>query len=165
MTTIAEALVSIRPDLADRYANQVRRSFGHIVSVLGPKLTGVYNSWQFAANYKGLVSQYVTTAADGTRSIDEGRLAIGAAKYAEEASIEWQAKIEAKLGSLEDIKVRHYTGATFVIGGLRDGHQVAIEQDIVTKASSKGLLFNQFPARIYVDGKFTSEKKYHALFA
>jgi hypothetical protein len=31
---------------------------------------------------------------------------------------------------------------------------------MIMNVSSRGTLFNQFPARIYVDGKFTSEAKF-----
>jgi len=165
MTSIATALEAIRPLLADRYANQVRRSFSCMIKALGPTLNGVYNSYDFAANYRGLIAQYVTTAADGTCAINEDRLAAGAAAYAEAATIEWQAKIDAKVGQLENIEIKQWHGCNFLISGHRDGRAVAIDQDMILKASTKGKLFNQFPARIYVDGKFTPEKKYHEMFA
>lgn len=164
MTVIAKALEAFRPMIADRYAQQIRRTFERMVEKHGPSLDGIYNSWDFARAYRSLVAQYVTRT-DGVCSINEDRLAQGAAAYAEAATTEWQAKIECKLGNLELAEVRNQRGALFVIVGRRNGHSVAIEQDMIVKFSTRGLLFNQFPARIYVDGKFTAEKKYHAMFA
>ena len=164
MTTIATALETIRPMIADRYAQQIRRTFERMVEKHGPSLDGIYNSWDFSRTYRSLVAQYVTRT-DGVCSINEDRLAQGAAAYAEAATTEWQAKIESKLGNLELAVVSRHQGTNFTIVGRRNGHSVAIEQDMIVKSSTRGLLFNQFPARIYVDGKFMAEKKYHAMFA
>jgi len=163
MTVIAKALEAFRPEIANRYTKQVRRSLERMVEVLGPSLKGVYNSWEFARTWSSLVGKYVDFK-DGVAVINEDRLAKGAALYAEAASQEWQAKFELKLGNIELAEVRNQRGALFVIVGRRNGHSVAIEQDMIVKSSTKGRLFNQFPARIYVDGKFMPEKKYHAMF-
>jgi hypothetical protein len=168
MTDLTAALEALRPQLAEIYANQVRRLFGYIVEKHGVTLNGVYNSSEFARSYRNLVAPCVTRLGDRVNSeciLDEGKLAARAADYAQAATLEWKAKIEAKLGDLENVQIRRFHGCNFLIGGLRAGRQVAIEQNIIVKSSTKGLLFNQFPARIYVDGKFTPEKKYHALFA
>lgn len=37
---------------------------------------------------------------------------------------------------------------------------VRIEQSVILNVSSKGKVSNQFPARIYVAGKFVSEAKF-----
>lgn len=168
MTTIAAALEAIRPELADRYAAQVRRLFDNMVERHGPTLKGIYNCWTFARSYSQLVSPVLDSVENkiyGDKFINEERLAIRAAKYAEIASQEWLKKIEAKLGELENAEVTSHAGARFTIKGERAGHSIVIEQDIIVKSSTKGLLFNQFPARIYVDGKFTSEAKYKKAFA
>lgn len=164
MTVIATALEAFRPVIADRYTKQVRYSFNRMVEVLGPSLKGVGNSWEFARTWSSTVSKYVDRI-DGIAAINEDRLAQGAAKYAEAASEEWLAKFQSKLGNIEFAEVRSQRGALFVIVGRRNGHSVAIEQDMIVKHSTKGRLFNQFPARIYVDGNFMPEKKYHAMFA
>ena len=169
MTKIAEALTALRPAIAERYAAQVRRSFERMVNDHGPSLKGIYNSWEYARNYSNLVSQYLVSETpnrmNGILTLDEKRLSFGANLYAEAATIEWEAKINAKLGDLENVQIKQFHGANFLISGHRKDHAVAIDQDMILKSSSRGTLFNQFPARIYVDGKFTPEKKYHAMFA
>jgi hypothetical protein len=168
MTNLNEALEALRPELAAIYDRQVRNLFKRIVEVHGTTLNGVYSSYEFARSYTNLVAPCVTRLGDRLSSecvLDEAKLAARAAVYAEAATLEWKNKIEAKLGDLENVQIRRFHGCNFLIGGLRAGRQVSIDQNIIVKSSTKGLLFNQFPARIYVDGKFTPEKKYHALFA
>ena len=168
MTDLTAALDTIRPVLADRYANQVRRAFAVMVEVHGADLRGIHNSWDFARTYRGLVASVLTWTGHGAHStcaIDETKLAKVAAAYAEAAVAQWKDKIEGKLGDLTEVNVVRMAGACFGIKGSRAGRNVWIEQDVIMKSSTKGLLFNQFPARIYVDGKFTSEAKYKAAFA
>jgi hypothetical protein len=160
MTNLNAALEALRPELAAIYYRQVRGAFDRIVADLGADLKNVYNDWTHARTFRSLVAPVLTD-----KKIDEAKLAKMAALYAEAATLEWKAKIEAKLGDLENVQIRRFHGCNFLIGGLRAGRQVSIDQNIIVKSSTKGLLFNQFPARIYVDGKFTPEKKYHAMFA
>ena len=47
----------------------------------------------------------------------------------------------------------------------RDGQKIVLDQQRVLKFSSKGKMFHQFPARIYVDGKFYPEAVYKEMFA
>jgi hypothetical protein len=160
MTNLTAALEALRPELAAIYDRQVRNAFNQIVADLGADLKNVYNDWTHARTFRGLVAPALTD-----KQIDEAKLAKLAALYAEAATLEWKDKIEAKLGDLENVQIRRFHGCNFLIGGLRAGRKISIDQNIIVKRSTKGLLFNQFPARIYVDGKFTPEKKYHAMFA
>lgn len=165
-TTIANALELIRPLVAEQYARQVRHSFEQMVEQFGPTLHGVHNS-RYARAYSCTVAWIIQRSSDRTNAtltISEEKLARRAAEYAEAATLEWLKKIEAKVGDLEGVEVKQFHGANFLISGHRDGHAVSIDQQMIMKCSTKGLWFNQFPARIYVDGKFTPEKKYHALF-
>ncbi|CAB4122529.1 hypothetical protein UFOVP32_33 [uncultured Caudovirales phage] len=166
MTDLTAALATIRPALADRYARQVRAAFGAMVEKHGPALNGISNSWDFARTFRALVSPVLASRHRmiDECAIDDGKLAKAAADYAETAVAQWLAKIESKLGDLEGTEIQNFGGCRYTITGDRAGKRVAIEQDVIIKSSTKGLLFNQFPARIYVDGKFTSEAKYKAMF-
>jgi hypothetical protein len=59
--------------------------------------------------------------------------------------------------------VRALDGARFRIVGIKNDRSICIEQDRIVNVSPKGTLFNQFPARIYVNGKFTSAAAYAKL--
>jgi hypothetical protein len=88
-----------------------------------------------------------------------------AQKCAEDQVAGFVAKLEKKLCDLTDCEVVDVKGPSFVIRGNVGNRHVVVRQDIILKRSSKGTLFNQFPARIYVDGKFTPESKFKGLGA
>jgi hypothetical protein len=138
-----------------------------MVEANGPALNGISNSWGFARTFRALVSPVLAPRhrMGDECAIDEMKLNKAANDYAEAAVAEWLSKIEGKLGNLENTTVQSFGGCRYTIFGTRAGKKVTIEQDVIVKSSTKGLLFNQFPARIYVDGKFTSETKYKAAFA
>lgn len=95
--------------------------------------------------------------------IDERRLASAAEKVGIDTVTGWIGKISAKMGDLQDPDVKHVSGLTYVITGTRAGLKVRIDQAVTLSVSKHGLWFNQFPARIYVDGKFTPEKTFKAM--
>ena len=49
--------------------------------------------------------------------------------------------------------------------GERNGKRIFLTQTVVHKMNEHYTIFAQFPARIYVDGQFTPEAKYKAMFA
>lgn len=168
---IDQAFEALKPALVERYIEQVRNSFAYIVGKYGPTVRGVFNSTD-VHNWSQLVSPNVNRVsengfvrANSEVYLDEVKLAINAQHYADAAAQAWRDKIDAKIGDLENVSIKKWSGCNFLISGHRNGKAVAIDQNIVTKASPRGRLFNQFPARIYVDGKFTSESKYKKLFA
>ena len=73
------------------------------------------------------------------------------------------AKVNAKAGELTDGKAIRVSGANFIITGKKGDKQVTIEQNQIINVSVKGKLFNQYPARIYVDGKFTSAAAFNRI--
>ena len=88
-----------------------------------------------------------------------------ALEYAENAVRKWEMKIMDKLGDLEEIEVPYYQGNYYVISGKRNGQDVSINQQmIVNYRYETHAVFNQFPARIYVDGKSMSESAYKKHF-
>ena len=78
---------------------------------------------------------------------------------------EWAAKIEEKLENVEGIEMINHSRGSFSFRGTRNGRSIRVDQQTITKMSSKGKWFHQFPARIYVDGQFTSAKAYKEMFA
>ena len=79
-------------------------------------------------------------------------------KYAEVTIQSFVAKLTRKLAPLTDVEVLWAKGSgQFTITGKLGNRQVTVHQDRVFKISSKGTPFHQWPARIYVEGKFTTE--------
>jgi hypothetical protein len=155
-----EALAAYKPVLTERYSDLVRSYFARMVKDHGESLKGISGSWTYAKTYRGLVSENLTTE-NGAKSINGDTLARNAAAYADAAIDGWKDKINAKLGELNEADVARLNGVAFSISG-RDsvGRRIDIEQQMIFKISTLGTPFNQFPARIYVDGKFTSEAAY-----
>ncbi len=95
-------------------------------------------------------------------------LAAAAQVYGKETALAWYTKLALKLGS--SVTVGSVSddghGNVQVTGTTTDGDHIHVDQQIIWKCSSRGRTFHQFPARIYVNGKFTTEaafaKKFHA---
>lgn len=166
MTQITEALEAFIPTLADRFVAQSNRLFNQYVEKYGPALRGIVNSYDYRA-YKNMVSPFITRVGVGSINdpvaLNTDRLNTLAVEYAKATVAAWEAKISAKLGELEGAELIRGAGNTFTLTGTKGGRRVRIEQDMIVNVSSQGTLFNQFPARIYVDGKFTPAAKFAAL--
>ena len=172
MTNLTAALEAYKPNLIEGFSKMVRNVFGRMVEDHGPALKGIYNSERHARMWSVTVSRCAKRVGgdavarlDTPYEISEEKLLVVAHAYAEAVVESWKNKIEGKMGELEAASVESLTGGTFLIFGNKGGKEVRIEQTTILKASTKGLLFNQFPARIYVNGKFTSEAAYKKMFA
>ena len=168
MTALRQTLEDRKPLLREIYSTQVRNTFAYLVGSFGETMTGIYNSRSVHV-WKNTV-QPVTRSEriDGRTfrySIDDERLAKHAGEYADAVVESWAGKIEAKLEELDEATTRYLSGTSFEITGERAGRKIRIEQNMIVNVSTKGKVFNQFPARIYVDGQFMSEAKYKKLFA
>lgn len=80
----------------------------------------------------------------------------------------WHKKLSGKLGTVESCEVlsrgNYYYQITVRKAGVAD--EIRIEQQIVWKTAPRTRQwFAQFPARIYVGGKFTPEAQFKALCA
>jgi len=75
-------------------------------------------------------------------------------------------KTISKLILLDDAEILSYNvqSRILTLKGSIFGSSVQLEQQEVQKQSTKGKWFSQFPARIYLDGKFITESAYHRWF-
>lgn len=182
--TITEALESRRPLFKEMFINRVNAGMARLVADYGVTMTeanngfkSVYNSpdYSFFANtIRPLTETYVVDetltgidairATKGYRLVD-AKVEAAAVEFAQDSIDNWLAKINSKIGMLSDVTVRDYNHCRFDLSGTVKGLTVRIEQDMIINCSCKGLLFNQYPARIYVNFKFTSEAKFKKLMA
>ena len=166
MNAIEQALNEIKPELAARFVRNIQYSFDEMVNKLGPTLKGIANDSQFARCYRMMVAPYVRLdAASKIRTLDVVAVEAAGAVYADNAAAEWLYKINEKLGELTAATVLRLSGAAFIIVGTKGADTIKIKQICILKQSSTGILFNQFPARIYRNGKFISEAAYKKLAA
>lgn len=154
-----------KPELIDRFTKNAHRVFDNIVADLGPELKGIYNSWTWVKSFNKAVKPFYNTA---THALDADRLAAGATQYADETVNAWKEKIAGKIGMLDDGQVNHLNGCRFSITGNKAGPEgmatVIITQDMIVNISRLGTLFNQFPARIAINGHAISAAKFKKLF-
>ena len=170
---LATALADFRPVIAARYVNLIERGFGSLVEKFGPTMKGAANSESYKfwnETIRPCVRNEGSQIVAGRQQaplyvLDADKTAARAEKYAEAAVEAFRVKIEGKMGELESATVRSMGAGSFRITGTKGGMKVTIEQEMILNHSSKGTLFNQFPARIYVEGKFTSEAKFKKMFA
>jgi hypothetical protein len=162
---------NLKAELVKEFTAQITRSvtstFNYLVEQFGPTLNGVYNSRSYKV-WRNTVQFCVVRTGTGTRRdepyiICEQSLAKFAAALADQWATEVLGKVDAKVGELTDPNVVYAGSANFVITGTKNGRGVRIDQQQIINCSSKGTLFNQYPSRIYVDGKFTPASKFAAI--
>lgn len=89
--------------------------------------------------------------------IDESLLLVVSLRAAERAATEWLRKANAKLGEVTEAELSGL-GGSFRIRAKRGDDVVILDQGMIVNCSSKGRLFNQYPARLYLNGH---EAEYH----
>ena len=156
----------LKNSLIAHFSKQIERSvrvqFDNIITHSGPTAKGVANSRLYRVWSETVrpCCDRSSTRMDATYSLNEERLARFVAVVSEEFAAEVLAKVDAKVGELTNGKATLISGANFNVVGQKNGHNISIEQNQIINVSVKGKLFNQFPARIYVDGKFTPASKF-----
>lgn len=171
---LTAALNAYKPQIAERSKQMIRSMFERMTQQFGTNMANVANSRSYstwnetvrpATRLVTVTPQRGPTPAVYYYEINEEALERIGQRYAEATVASWHAKISEKVGELEQADVRHLDGYRFGIGGMRAGHKVWIEQDMIVNVSPKGKLFNQYPARLYLDGKFISAAAYKRTFA
>lgn len=156
---LRSALDAYKPQVAGSFVAQREALFARVVEAHGPTLRGVGNCWTWAKVFRNALAPFVRRGGgDAVLLVDA--LAEAGAAYADAVIEEWLGKIMAKLGELEDANVERLDSATFRISGQHEGKRVDIEQTCIVNVSKLGMPFNQFPARIYLNGKHISEAAY-----
>ena len=161
---IHEALQAQRPAIAAQAVRLVRSNFEYLEKDFGPTMKGVANSSSYST-WNGLVRGLCDRSKEGVYTLNDDRIQAHAQQHAADTVAAWESKMLEKMGEVEGAQVVHIAGFSYRVEGTRQGKAVRIEQSMILNVSSKGKLFNQFPARIYVDNKFFSAAKYAALFA
>jgi len=151
------------------YIDYVSKTFQRMVDDLGPSLKDVYNSWDWAVRFKTCIRQNVINTPDeGSRQdknykIDPVALERNAIYYADLAIGTLRAKINRKVGEFDSHDEPYLSDSRVFINGIINGHSVQLRQSIIVNVSKRGVLFNQFPMRLTVDGKRMSEAEFKGL--
>ena len=167
ITTITEAFEPLKPAIAAEFIRYVTKTLGKVEEKY-PGFVRVGYEWGYLTDSYRQFSTFLKPVDPKEISynlpqmIDNEKIAEKSVQYAEDAVAGCIAKLTKKLGALDtaSVKSMNLDLMTFVIEGTANGKKVFVEQQCILKVSSRGKMFNQFPARIYVDGDFTPEKNF-----
>ena len=172
---LKDAMKVYAPELAKDYKDFVRTTLKNIQEDLGVGLKGVFGSGKWYRPFSAIRGSIVKKYPPGVHSlrpeesdkipykIHEEKLDKNADEYGERVAIEWYEKINLKVGGLSRVSTTRPRGGDIKIVGYIDGDKIVVDQQRIINVSSRGTLFHQFPARIYLNEKFISEAKYKKL--
>lgn len=164
---IKDAFKDAQGILEEQYKRQIIFHFERMKADLGDTLKGVSNSWKYAVLFREVVQRNVNRSENGVYTLDDTKLQENARKYAVITIEDAARKIVSKVGELTDMKGNtvHTAGLGIVFSarGKRGQDEVCIDQSMIINVSRRGKVFNQWPARIYLNGKLISEKNYKNL--
>ena len=169
-TTFRQAFDAHRPTLEAQADRRIRAVFARAVERHGPQLRGITADWDLAHVYDNTL-RFVLSCSDSSSrdwayTLDEAKLAAWVACWAEAQLDGAAVKLDAKIGDLTEINVVRGDGCWFVVTGTHpNGSKVTVKQDQILNVSSRGTLFNQWPAHIYVNGHKVSEAAYKRIAA
>lgn len=157
MSEITKAITAETTVLTAIYENAFRAAFAEVQRVGGFRKASLISWCQGSYRMAGLVT-------DSNRQLDEARIARRSREQAEALAAQYAAKVEGKAEGMTDVTVsRMDASGSFVVTGTKADRAVEIRQSVVTKISTKGTWFCQFPALVYIDGRKSTEKALKAL--
>lgn len=169
--TIALAFEPIAKEAAEWYYNRIIRIFDLLADEHGI----LHHRKEFKDPYdplyhqRKLLTRYLVDAEEShsvraPKVLDKDRLRHSADQFGRDQVDSFIAKLTKKIGKLTDVNLSWGSeSGSFMIKGKLNEHEVMVKQQVVFKYSSKGNFFLQWPARIYVDGKFIPEKEFTKL--
>lgn len=163
--SLTAALAAYTTDLATVAAASARALHARMVAAHGPALGTIGRDFTYAETFSRTIRP-VCTYVDGCPVIDEAALTAWAAAWAAAQIEELGGKIEAKMAGLLNLEVLAATkGLITVAGTTPGGRRVCLDQRRILNVSSKGNLYNQWPAVLHLDGDKISEADLRAFLA
>jgi hypothetical protein len=166
-----DAFSAHRARLAAAGRARLRGIYDAVIARYGETARGAYNDPTYGRVWGETLSYCIDRLGDRMNSpvaLNEAKLDKLVAEWAAEELEGAAVKLAEKVGDLRDVKVSQVDGISewFVVTGTHpNGYLVRVSQSQIINVSSKGKLFNQWPALIYVDGKKMSEAAYKRLGA
>ena len=163
------------PAIAADFENWVTKTLERILStydrkeihVLGNSFSADGGKWRQLRTFTCMVDENGerTTRYTSIYKINYEKIKTESVRYAQAQVDAFKFKLNQKLADLTDIEDLRISGSDFRFSGVLGDKEVLVEQTTVLKCSNKGTLFNQWPCRIYVNGKFMSEAAFKKLSA
>lgn len=177
---VQAAFAPYRAAMKEALTLHLRRQVGELLTRLDGQLNRIYDrevvvSRPLAMQARELCELVPGQAPQVTFTVAENRTRLyqlSEAKLAKEVDhmtdtvfAKWELKMAWKLLGLTQVTVDFYGMGSMTIHGRLGTRKVRVQQDTIVKRSKHGQIYFQWPARIYVDGKFTPEAAYKALCA
>lgn len=163
-SVIGDALViedgMIATGTATRVTSTLRvsgwRAYAHLSGAFGSFPLSVDRTAEAPADYRRNATVYAWAEDAASKS---------ARRWAEDVCLTWQAKMNAKLGRVQNVTCEFYgaDGRVSITGEI-DGHAIRVNQRPVWKWRDSCGSFVQWPALLYVDGERVTEAEYKARF-
>lgn len=157
------------PTIIQNYVDYIKASYEEQVTKRGPALA-LSNIWDDDRFFlKESIHPVCDATLDATKphrnvvsawTLNADKLLKVATAFGYAAALDWFNKTNSKLGALELPNLLVSRGGFVEITGTRAGKAIRMSQQQVLKRSKLGRLFYQYPARIYIDEKFTPEREY-----
>jgi len=167
-TNIRTELQQFFPTIRADFIKKIERDFVDCADMFDTHAANICYDRRYARYcvVRGYTS-YDRYAENPVRTLNVPRIEKHADEYAQAQIDAFVLKLERKLSDLDEVNVDSINlhGFEFVLSGKRGDDNVTVEQRVVFKCSSKGTPFVQWPARIYVNNKFTSEKAFKEMVA
>jgi hypothetical protein len=161
------------PTIAEDFRGWVTRQLERLLNRYDRKqLSQLSSSWAHDAGLWRQLRRFTKmvdeNGKDTTRMtylfrINHDQIEKSSIQYAQDQVDAFKVKLEKKLVDLTDIHNLHISGLNFSFQGILGDTRVRVEQTTVLKCSKNGKLFNQWPCRIYVNGKMMSEAAFKKL--
>ena len=172
---IAAEFDAMVPTIAAEFTSWVTKTLERIlatydrkqISALGNAFSTDGGKWRQLRTFTVMVDENGerTTRYTSLYKINYEKIKTESVRYAQSQVDAFKFKLNQKLADLTDIEDLRISGSDFRFVGLLGDKEVLVEQTTVLKCSNKGTLFNQWPCRIYVNGKFMSEAAFKKLSA
>jgi hypothetical protein len=171
ITAIAESFDALVPAMAADYRAHIHRQIDRLearhgnVGSIPRRDEGAMSAAAGIRTFMDAAEGEVVRRPSSPLVRNSDRIADFAERQARDVVAAFVQKLERKLGDLDHVEMTRTDGAAFTLTGTLGGRRIRVEQTVVFKASSRGRPFHQFPARIYVDGRFTPEADFQRLAA
>jgi hypothetical protein len=170
---ISEQFDTMIPAIAVDFEKWVTKNLENIInkysraeiSKLGNSFSNDGEIWRQLRTFTIMVDETgeKTTRFTSLYKVDYNRIKAESIRYAQSQVDAFKYKLQQKLFDLTDISDLKIFGLEFTFYAKLAEHKIRIEQTTVLKCSCKGKIFNQWPCRIYVDGKMMPETKFKKL--
>ncbi len=170
-TRVAALFETVRTALQEDYAASVQSQLDRLIHLFGKTRGHVSKARRCRRNFGAFKAIAPFLDSQGHRSftdiqrldarLDHAKVAKAADRFASDTIDAIVAKVLSKVGDLDEAFTLRLQGAGgFEVFGMVGGSTVLITQKRILNVSSKGKLFNQWPALIYVDGTKVSQKAF-----